>query len=188
MSGQGALNVRPHEQGCIRIFGLDISGDDLQNLRAPKKGAPATGAALAQMLGLDWLNEDFIEIFEVCDLGALGLAGYLEQGNGVTKTDVNAHHKELDAVTGWVVILYSSAFDGAPATLRPNRQLCLIGMWHEDRDDIDFGPLPSRAATQTISLGAAASPPNAHLTVLWAVLALPFLALVIGAVIIGMSR
>ena len=139
------------------------------------------------MLGLDWLNADDIELFDVADLDELGLAGYLIQGNGVAHSAIEMDRVGLGKINGWVLILYSSAFDGKPAQLSPNRQLSLVGMWQETRDQISFAHLPSEAAKGNIS---PPSPPtiNPHLTVLWVVLTLPLLALALAAVVYGVTR
>lgn len=187
MSQPGTLNVVPNERGCIRIFELDLSNEDLRKLKNPQGESPSTEAAVAHMLGLDWLNADYIEMFDVADLDELGLAGYLTQGNGVAPASIEADRTRLGEIKGWVLILYSSAFDGKSAQLSPNRQLSFVGTWQEARDQVSFEPLPSKAAKGIISQ----TPPvsnNPHLTVLWVILTLPIFALCLAAVIYGVTR
>ena len=187
MSQAGPLTVVPLERGCIRIFELDLSIENIQQLQHPKSGSPSTGAAVAHMLGLDWLNADYIEMFDVADLDELGLAGYLTQGNGVALSAIEADRVRLEDVKGWVLILYSSAFDGKPAQLSPNRHFSLVGMWQEARDQVSFEPLPSEAAKGII----APAPPannNPHLTVLLAILGFPIIMLVMGVLFFVVFR
>lgn len=182
-----SLSVSEAEQGVARLFRLDMAPEDISHLQDPSQGAPSTGAAVAQLLGLDWLDADFVEIFAVSDLDELGLAGYLIQGNGVSKQDIALDRSRLEAVTGHVLIVYSSAFQGKSAQLAPTRQLVFLGSYREDRPEIAFAALPSEAAKGVLT-GApddAAPIRSPNLSLMLALLALPTVALILGVIVYG---
>ncbi len=187
MTHTDALRVAAAERGCIRVFTLELPPSDVTSLQDPKGDAPSTGAAVAHLLGLDWLDEDFIEIFDIDDLETLGLAGYLVQGNGVSKDDIAPDVSRLSALTGPVLIVYSGAFGDEPAVLKPARALEYVGLYQEERSKVAFTPLPSKAAKEMISPSVPNSS-NPHLTLLWALLALPVLAILLGILVFGVLK
>ena len=68
------LTVRDGERGVTRMFRLDMSEEEIVRLTKPAGDAPATPAAVAQLLGLDWLDEAHFEIFDVADVNNMNIS------------------------------------------------------------------------------------------------------------------
>lgn len=150
--------VMADERGAVRVFALDLPPDQAARLRddpGPEDGP----APLQALLGARYLDADFVEVFDVADLEGLGIYGYLRDGNGVSEADLAPHRAALEALSGWVVIVYSSAFGGFAQTLGPAPALRPIGIWHEARDPVVMTPLHSEAAT-TAADAPARKPPS----------------------------
>ena len=65
----------------------------------------------------------------------MGLAGYLRDGLDAEETGLVRDGAKLSALDGWVMLLYSSAFGGATATLTPAPELTLIGTYGRTKAD-----------------------------------------------------
>lgn len=126
------LAVPANESGVVRVFDLDLPQAEI----AAMKEGPIDGMTdpAAQLLGLRQLRRDGIEIFPVTDLAGLGLPGYLSQGGGIPEAALAADAERLTAISGHVMIVYSRAFDGDAATLKPDPRLTLVGAYAEPRD------------------------------------------------------
>ena len=178
------MQVKPNERGLIRLFTIDLPPEEIN---AFTTHAADSGWPLKDSLGATDLDENRIELFDVKDLDDLGLSGYMTEGLGVAEQDITPDAMRLDALTGHVLIVHSAAFLGNAQSLAPRAPLRWMGTYSEEAAAVSFPPLPSGAAKGTL-----ASPPpkqtNPHLTLLWAILALPVLALIVGAVIYGVTR
>ncbi|WP_370231079.1 hypothetical protein [Cognatishimia sp.] len=181
------LHVDPGERGSLRIFTVDIEASARRKLLTPKSDMPPVGAALGGLLGVDWIDPDHADLFDIAELDDLGLRGFLSQGAGVSEADLDAHRAQLDALSGTVLIVYARGFSEAGHQLTPAPQVTPVLYLREDKEHIQFDPLPSAAAQ-----GQLTPPPpvqkTPHLTVLLAILALPILALIVGAVVLGVLR
>lgn len=122
------LQVAPHEQGMIRVFALSLTPPEAEALR---DSAPAQ----AKLLGVETINISFTEVFPVADTETLGLAGYLIEGNDVDPASIAPDRARLAALDGWVLLVYSRAFDGAAQTLSPAPALTLIGCYTQPGTD-----------------------------------------------------
>lgn len=142
------LKVRKGERGVVRVFVVDASWSGPKMTSEPDRtGADADPHwPLQDALGLAHLDAEFIELFDVADLGELGLAGYMIEGLGIAEADVTMHRAQLDAIKGEVLLVYSKAFGGFETTLRPQAPLRWIGTYQEDRPPVSFDPLSSEAA------------------------------------------
>lgn len=178
------MEVKASEHGQIRLFTVDLPPDEVASFSTPED---ETGWPLQDALGATRLDEDFVELFDVADLEELGLTGYMTEGLGIAETEVRQDAPRLNAINGHVLILFSSAFAGIAQTLTPRAPLRWIGTYSEQKAPVTFEPLPAKTASGTVVPDGSA-PNNPHLTVLWAVLALPILALIVGAVIYGVTR
>jgi hypothetical protein len=139
------INIPPAERHTVRVFTLAVLLDDLHRLRADP-------AAIAAMLGTPEINPHYIDVFDVNDIAAIGLAQYLIDGNGVAEPQITADKPTLDAIRGPVLILTSGAASG---TLTPSPQLTLIGTYAEDTPPIIFEPLPTDSASGLTGQGKA---------------------------------
>ncbi|NUB44270.1 hypothetical protein GEU84_007740 [Fertoebacter nigrum] len=151
-----ALHVPRGERGILRVFVADLTLAEMAHMRDP---GPTPGAAfsgddapqdshdpMAALLGLDHLDPDFVELFHSDDIAAIGLAAYLAEGNGVAADQIAADQARLDAVQGPLLIVFSAAFAGQPATLRPDPRLTLIGAYAQETPPVRFEPLPDASA------------------------------------------
>ena len=178
------MQVKPTERGLVRLFVVDLPPEEI---KAFNTHATDTAWPLKDALGATDLDEKRIEFIDVKDLDDLGLSGYMTEGLGIAEKDITPDANRLDALTGHVLIVHSAAFLGNTQTLTPRTPLRWIGTYAEETAPMQFQPLQADAAKGTL-----ASPPpkqtNPHLTLLWAILALPILALIVGAVIYGVTR
>ena len=130
------IHIPPTERHTVRVFTLAVAPDDLHRLRADP-------TAIAALLGTPTINPHYIDLFDVNDIAAIGLAQYLIDGNGVAEPQITADKPTLDAIRGPVLILTSGAATG---TLTPAPNLTLIGTYAEDTPPIIFEPLPADSA------------------------------------------
>lgn len=130
------LNVAPHEHGVLRLFQLDMRPEEAKFLREP-------GAA-DQILGVEGLDLAQIDVFPVSDLEELGLYGYLNEGCGIPKDQLD--RDALESVEGWVMVVRSAAFQGRAATLRPNPKMRLIGLYTEEATNWTGGKIETDSA------------------------------------------
>ena len=181
------LSVTEREFGTIRVFSVDIEPAEMRRLLDPKPDMMPTGAALGGLLGLDWIDPDHADLFDVADLDDLGLLGFLEQGAGISEDELTAHRAQLEALEGVVLIVYAKGFMGKAVELKPQPRVTPIVCLKEVKSAIEFQPLQSKSAEGDI---APASVPqsNPHLTLIIAILALPILLLIVGAVLWGVLR
>ncbi len=114
---------------------------------------------VAALLGVDALDHDFVEIFDLVDLTGLGLCGYLISGNAIPEAQLAPDRARLDALQGQVLILFGAAFANRPVTLHPDPRLTLIGSYAEDIPPVEFEPLPDADAKGILTQPA--PPPHA---------------------------
>ncbi|MEL7132033.1 MAG: hypothetical protein AAGK77_06445 [Pseudomonadota bacterium] len=119
----GSVEVSASERGVIRLFALSMTDDQAQAL---KDNPVSINAAL----GTD-VDIAQVEVFPVSDLEGVGLAGYLSEGNAVPPEQLAPDRAKLDNLDGWVLIVYSRAFEGRAVTLHPDPALTLIGTYGE---------------------------------------------------------
>ncbi len=130
------LTVSPHEHGVVRLFALDMRPEEAKFLREP--------GAVDQVLNVADLDGDQIDVFPVTDLEELGLYGYLNEGCGVSKDQLD--RAKLGAIDGWVMALRSAAFKGRPATLSPDPRVQLIGLFTEEATNWTGGEIKTESA------------------------------------------
>ena len=176
------IAIPAYEHGIIRVFSIELPDDQID---AFAKDDSAAKQPLLDALGIDTLDPEFIDVFPVSKVEALGLSGYLTSGLGVLEGDVAMDQKKLDDLTGHVLIVTSSAFGERAVTLTPNSPLRLIGTYREEAsaahdimDPADVAPI-----TATPDTGTADAPP-ANPGSLVLVLAVAILVVLILAVVI----
>lgn len=172
------IEVAVGEQHVLRVFTLEMTRAQIDHLCAlliPEAYAvdsesetkPASypdpdsdPGPIAGLFGLAEIDTDYVEIFDVRDLADIGLSAYLIEGNGVAATQIAADRARLDGLRGFVVIVYSAAFGGKPATLRPMAALSLIGVYTEEVPSLHFEELPSASARGILEPGLGKPPPS----------------------------
>lgn len=141
------LHVREGEFGTLRLFGL--RGTEAEIARITERRKDAQGQVhwpLLAELGVDHLDETHVEVFDVAQLGDIGLTGYMEEGLGIPAAQIAEHRTLLENEGGKVLILLAGAFGGQAAQLAPSDKLTFLGLFTEERTPITFDPLPSEGA------------------------------------------
>lgn len=182
------MQVSSSERGLVRLFAVDLPGEEIENFRSAKINSDGELSEwpLEDALGFSFLDEDFIELFDVSDLEDLGLTGYMVEGLGISQKDVDEDAARLSAQKGWVLVVLSAAFDGVAQTLSPKAPLRWIGTYKEDGAPVYFEPLPDASAKGAAPTGGEMPPApssNPHMTLLLALVALPLVALVLGVLL-----
>jgi hypothetical protein len=129
------------ETVVIRIFA--ISRPMAAMARALKQ--QPTSVLASDLLGHKVAKDDF-ELFAVSDLTGVGLPGYLSDGYDIDKDAVRADRQRLDALDGYVLLLFSRVSDGGDVTLDPDRDLTLIGSYAEPKAAHAAAPIVAEAA------------------------------------------
>lgn len=167
----GTLHIPAHEIGVVRIFKIDLPDQDARDF-----GQHEINDRLWEALGTVSLNAAGIEIFPVGDLDDIGLTGYILDGLGVSADQVEPMRGQLEAITGHVLVLLSSAFSGQPSTLTPQVPLRHIATFHEEKPPVRFEPLPDESAAKQ-PVTARKPPSDAAMSGRVATVALLFLGL-----------
>ncbi len=135
------LEIPKGEIGQIRLFAVNRPIDELaRDLRNDSKEA-----LIADLLGRP-MPEGAAELFPVSDLTGVGLASYLGDGYAVPREQISRDRARLDALDGYVLLLFSSAFDGQEATLDLGPELTMIGTYGEAQPDMSVTPLEADPA------------------------------------------
>lgn len=171
------IKIPSSERGVVRVFSVDLEAGALHAFADEEDGE-----ALAAALGAERFDRSKAEIFAVSDLSGLGLSSYLEEGQGVAPAELAGLRARLDAITGTVLVVPSSAFEGEAQTLTPRAPLRHVATLNEERPDMRVQPLPSEAAIGSGSPGGAPLPPHRN-----AVSRLVAYALIAAAVVIGLA-
>lgn len=165
-AGSTALAVAAGETGLIRVV-------------AP---GPVAAGDPSDLLGGPALAPKAVETVEMADLHGLGLSGYLAQGHDVAPEALDGDGPRLDALTGRVFLVFSAAFAGQAATLRPAPGVQVFGPYAEARADAARPVPPPREAPVVLAPPRQPAPPAhaPHLPLaLLALVGLPVLALLI---------
>ncbi|MGC3938273.1 hypothetical protein ACOTTU_10745 [Roseobacter sp. EG26] len=124
-----SIEIKPAESGVIRVFAINMAPAEVAGAL---KTLPKADLA-RQLLGSPHLNTASVEIFPVADLTGVGLSAYLRDGYAVDDEALTADRGKLEALEGYVLLLFSSSFAGAPAVLTPSADLTLIGSYTEPK-------------------------------------------------------
>ena len=117
--------VTQGERGIVRVFTTDLE---------PEGDAAITPANLQRLLGHDVrLDAEKVEVFPSSVIEGLGLSSYLHEGYGVPHEALAGKSAALDALSGLVILVPSSAFEDRTQVLEPNPALRFIGSFREER-------------------------------------------------------
>ncbi|MEO0945852.1 MAG: hypothetical protein AAFY06_13595 [Pseudomonadota bacterium] len=163
------LTVLASEQGVVRVFTGDLLEDgDV----TPKTAQGLLGEGIE-------LDASKVEVFPPSAIQPVGMAAYLAEGHGIAESDLD--EDALDALTGLVIVVPSSAFLGREVNLSLNQGVRLVGAYREPR----AAPPRSMAEPGRIEAPLAFPAPDAsspRFSWVWLVLALILVALVLWAV------
>ncbi|MEL6689341.1 MAG: hypothetical protein AAFP28_03390 [Pseudomonadota bacterium] len=132
------LEIAPGEAGLIRVFALSMTEAEAKELLTDYVEGDAP-LPIDTALGTRQVDTDFVEVFPVADLEGVGLAGYLTEGNDAAEDEIAQDRAKLDALEGYVLIVFSAAFDRVAQTLAPQPELTLIGTYRQE--GVDYTPV-----------------------------------------------
>ncbi|MFY0618398.1 hypothetical protein [Shimia sp.] len=184
--------ISASERGLVRLFAVDLPSEQIPAFCEPiyDEDGAVIRWPLIEALGATYLDQDFVEIFDIDDLEDLGLTGYMTDGLGIAEADLVEDGARLSAQTGWVMVIVSSAFKETEQALNPHKPLRWLGTYKEEGAPVHFEPLLSNAASESAPEGDKTPPPpnprNPYVTVMAALVALPILAVLIGALAMWM--
>ncbi|MEO9684835.1 MAG: hypothetical protein ABJF86_16340 [Tateyamaria sp.] len=115
------ISVKASETGAIRVFALSMTDAEAAEFKGD-------AASIATALGVE-VDATHVEVFPVSDLEGIGLSGYLTEGNAIPPEELASDRPKLDRLGGWVMIVFSRAFQGRAVTLSPIPTLTLIGTY-----------------------------------------------------------
>ncbi|WP_306152476.1 hypothetical protein [Roseovarius sp. MMSF_3281] len=158
------FEIKAHEHGIVRLFAIDTDAEPPIMSVEPEWETNAENPPwpLRDALGVEYLDSDFIELFDVANLEGLGLPQYMIDGLGVAEADVEEDRARLEAIRGKILVVVSSAFGGFAGTLTPKSPLRWIGTYTEETAPVSFKPLPSESAKGTT--GGKAPPSDAAMS------------------------
>lgn len=121
------LHVRPDEYGIVRVFTTDLE---------PEGDAAISPANIERLLGEDIeLDSKKVEVFPTGMIESLGLPAYLREGYGISSEEMAGKAAVLDALSGLVILIPSSAFKGDEVTLDPNPGLRFVAAFREEKSE-----------------------------------------------------
>ncbi len=165
------IRIASSEHGTVRVFATDLTQAQIDGFDAK------------EALGADHLLPEQVELFDVADLGEIGLTGYLEEGHGIPAAQLADMAGQLDGLGGIVLIVPSRALDNRAQTLTPTASLRLIGTFFEESDPVRFADLPSQSAKREAPGTQKTTPSNAAISGRVAMVALMVLALLVAIMI-----
>jgi hypothetical protein len=163
------LTVPRGERHVLRVFTLEMDPEAEDRLRnRPETDDPlaavdpslrhADRATVAALLGVGDIDPAQVELVDTAELGGLGLAAYLTDGDAAAEDQIAADRSRLDGLRGLVLTVTSAAFPTLPVTLRPAPGMRLVGRYAEDVPPVRFDPLPDASARGVLGGAGGAGP------------------------------
>lgn len=135
------ISIPKAEHGAIRVFAISRAMSDMARML---KQQPKADLA-SEMLSHAVTAED-IEIFAVSDLAGVGLSAYLTDGYNINKEAIRVDHGRLEALDGYVLLLFSRVSKEGDVTLNVGADLTLIGTYTEPQAAHAAKPITSSSA------------------------------------------
>ncbi len=135
------LLIPRHEAGIIRVFAISRP---IATLARELKQQPK--AALASALLGHEITEDAFELFALSDLTGVGLPSYLSEGYDIAPETLRQDRAKLEALDGYVLLVFSRVSDAGDVTLNPTSELTLIGSYSEPRAAQAAAPIATPSA------------------------------------------
>ncbi|MEP2640477.1 hypothetical protein [Roseobacter sp.] len=167
------ITISKGDRSAIRVFAINAPPDDIaQTLKTTPKPDLAR-----QLLNAPHLNTASAEIFPVEDLSGLGLSAYLSEGYAVDPAQLTPDRQKLDALEGYVLLVFSDSFAGVEMTLAPGATVTLIGTYREITPATTGPSITAKSAkpysgTQNARTAPAPRPPARSTTVAFALVVL----------------
>lgn len=136
------LHIPQGEHGKIRVFAVNRPVGEMQSALQTMSKQDLARDLLANAS----LDTSTAELFPVADLTGVGLPGYLTEGYAVGTAQVDPDRARLDALEGYVLIVFSETFGTREMTLTPGADLTLIGTYTEFEPSQDVTGLTADSA------------------------------------------
>ena len=133
----GTLTFKAGERGQIHVFAVNRPAADL----AAALDAKPKADLARELLRAPHLDTSSTELFALSELSGVGLAAYLSEGYAVDAAQIAPDRARLDALDGYVLLLFSDSFHGKETQLTPGADVTLIGSYGEFRPDSAVLPL-----------------------------------------------
>lgn len=125
------LEIPIGERGRIRVFSLSMDREAAETLKG-------NSAALEQVFQTE-IDIEYVEVFDLADLGDMSFVDYLVEGPGIEASALAAERVTLDALEGWVMVVYSGAFEDTAGPITPDPALRLLGTYPQQGIDWSEG-------------------------------------------------
>ncbi|SLN62892.1 hypothetical protein PSA7680_03316 [Pseudoruegeria aquimaris] len=151
------LTISEHDHKRLYLFAVDAPPEEAEAL-VTRREAQDGGLdwPLPALIGATTLNPEFVEAFDVSELADFGLMQYLHEGGGIPEDQLAPFAEQLNALTGWVVLITSAAFEGTPQELWPQPPLRLLARFEEESP----APPPPFGLESQSAEGVLESPPT----------------------------
>lgn len=141
------IQIAKGEHGVLRLFAVEHPDTGSSNDHAGQR-----------YLGVEDVDENRIEVFDVGDLAGMPLSRYLTEGVGVAERDLGVDRARIDALDGTVMIVHPGAFKEREATIRPGDGVKLIATYRDAPVAAPMGKLRSDGAAGVMQGGAGPGP------------------------------
>lgn len=177
-----SVQIAALETGVIRVFALNQSPDQMTDDLRVRSAEDITSALLGTPIA-----KGGAEIVALRDLASLGLSGYLADGYAVPDDQLIGMRRKLDALDGYALLVFSSAFDGKAVTLAPGPDATLIGTFGEAQADNTVTQIESDSAAPYTGAHEAPKTPSENSragSLVVGAIALLLLVIIIGWIIL----
>lgn len=141
-----AQTVKIHALTAKHVVVLAVNRPEARLRKVRDEAARST--LIAELLGRDDAKLTHVDLIAVADLDEIGLAGFLRDGPCVPADELTEHKARLEALTGFVLILYPGVFD-ADTEISLGPDLSLIAVLNQEPTSWDAAQtLTSAAATE----------------------------------------
>ncbi len=143
-----SMQIKSSEIGVVRVFHVDLPPEAVERFTTQA----GTGEwPLQYALGAKKLRPGFVDVIAIRDLEQMPLSQYLAQAYDLSGPDFNAMRGQLDAMTGHVVALPSTAFDRTGQTLTIAMPLRWVATFNEPKPDMIGAPIDTASARGTVT-------------------------------------
>lgn len=128
----------------VFVLAVNRPEDELRKIQ----GEASRTKLIAELLGRAGAKLTHVDLIAIEDLNEIGLAGFLRDGPGVPAEELSQHKTRLDALSGFVLILYPGVFD-TDTEIAVGADLTLIAALNQEPTNWEaVQTLTSEAATE----------------------------------------
>ena len=145
------LEISKGEHSVYRLFAIDLPPDQIAAFTTPVMNADNDNDyPLRDALGMNYLDEQHVQIISLADLKELRLSGYLTEGLGIAPEDFAADKERLDALRGHIAVTATAAFE-QPERIIPKSPVSFIAAYREDAPLQQFIDLSTTSAEGVVN-------------------------------------